>query len=403
MSMFSEIIKYNGIKSFIIIIILSLIEYYKCDQGTLKKTINYKFPNCIELNNHNILIIFEKGIYLYNSEISEELNKIEYETGFSLGQDDLNLINLSKFDEGVVISIIKTYIYLFSETGDKLYHSTLNITGATYYSLIPHKIEGDNYYFVISYKDKDNSNKLKIYYYCINTSDQTINEIKSLEYVHGDSSYEIHHNQGVSCQIISPFSSENVLTCFYEVQKSQSANLFLSASSFILGSTISLDNSIPFIYESISAGGPFKSSINSDKTKILICYSPDNNGGNCIFYNIKNNTFTEDKKYFNKCSNVAKGIHVDFFSKTKEFIFSCVSGRELTILKFDENGNALNLNGSAIDTNYNFDGYGLFSFSILFLFNNTQYSILYTANNENCFYYLLPETFNPSNISNTNE
>ena len=403
MSILSEIIKYNGIKSIIIIFFLSLIKNYKCGEDTNIKKINNRFPNCIELNNNNVLIIFENGIYLYNSEISEELSKTEYETDFSLGQSDLNLINLSKFDDGVVICIIKTYIYLFSPTGEYIYHSNLyNISGATYYSLIPHKIEDKNYYFAICYKKT--STELNIFYYKINISDKSINEVYVLNYIHEDSSYTFHNNIGVSCQLLSPLNSKNVLTCFYEVEGSNGASNALTASSFIIESTISRDDSIPFNYMVNDAGGLFKSAVNTDKTKVLICYSPNYNGGNCIFYNIINNTFTQDKKYFSSCQDTVKQLNVEFFTKTKEFIFSCAIGIKLTILKFDENGNAINLNVTPINTNYEFSkGNNFYCYSILFLSNNTQYSILYTTTNEYCYNEFLPETFNPSYIINTNE
>ena len=69
--------------------------------------------------------------------------------------------------------------------------------------------------------------------------------------------------------------------------------------------------------------GYFKSAINSGKTKVLICYSKSGQGGRCIFYDIINNSFSEDRQYFNVCKNEPKGLHVDFFVETKEFIISC--------------------------------------------------------------------------------
>ena len=398
MSLFSK----SFIQSIIIIFLLLKINIYKCDIA--QNTIEYNYPNCIELNNGNVLIIFEKGIYIFNSELSEEISNINYESGFSLTVNDLDLINLSKFDDGVVISIIKTYIYIFSSTGGYIYHKDLSedLEGASYYSLIPHKIDGNNYYYIICYMDS--STKLRIYYYYINISDK-LNEKKDyLEYSHTDSGYVFYsNNKGVTCQLMSSSNENNVLTCFYEI----SYPTVISATSFQLGNSIIQDDSIPIIYQTNGQPGYFKSAVTHDRTKALICYSPSGSGGNCIFYNIIDNTFSEDKKYFNSCQNKPKGIHVDYFAKTKEFIFSCSdSGLGLTILKFDEDGTAIDYTeGSIINANYKFNsGYGLFSFSILFLSKYSQYSIIFTtttSNGENCKHYLLPEEFNPSEVYET--
>ncbi len=73
------------------------------------------------------------------------------------------------------------------------------------------------------------------------------------------------------------------MTCFYEVKHLISAFNALTASSFILESTISRDDSIPFNYALNNEGGLFKSAANSDKAKVLIWYCPNYNGGNCFF------------------------------------------------------------------------------------------------------------------------
>ncbi len=166
------------------VFILSQIQNSKED--TAQNTFEYKYPNCIKLNNGNVLIIFSNCICIYNSDLSEQKRKIEYESDFSIGENDLDFINLSIFDDGVVIAIIKTYLYLFSPTGEYIYHINLedDLNEASYYSLVPHKIIGNNYYYTISFIDS--SYKLRIYYYYINISDKINNKIDYLQYSHSD-------------------------------------------------------------------------------------------------------------------------------------------------------------------------------------------------------------------------
>ena len=398
MSYFYKHIFKNKKKSILILYFLVLIGQNLCDdEGTRLNTMEFKYLNCIELNNGKVLIFFENGIYIYNSELSQEINNFGYQTGLTFSDDnDLNLINLSKFDDGIVVSIIKTYLYIFSSAGECLYNTDLkeDLEGASYYSLVPHKIDGNNYYYAIAYISS--SSKLKIYYYSFNIDNKTNTQIDYLEYSHSDSNYEIYdNNNGLTCELMSPLNSEKILTCFYAI-----ANPYaLAATSFYLNNSISQCYSMPIIYLSNIQPGYFKSDVNNDKTKALICYSASGTGGRCTFYNINNNTFSEDKKYFNSCQNQPKGIHVDYFEKAKEFIFSCSdTGSGLTIMKFDENENAIEWGNSAINKNYNFQS-TLYSYSILFLPKYPQYSIIFTTKDDaKCNHYLLPSKFNPSTI-----
>ena len=258
------------------------------------------------------------GIYIYNSELSQEINNFGFQTSFTFSDDDLNLFNLSKFDDGVVVAIIKTYLYIISSTGECLFNTDLkqDLEGASYYSLVLHKIDGNNYYYVITYISS--SSKLKIYYYCFNIDNKTNTQINYLEYSHSDSNYEIYdNNKGLTCELMSPLNSEKVLTCFYAIAYPNA----LAATSFYLNNSISQCYSMTIVYLSSIQPGYFKSDINNDKTKTLICFSASGTGGRCTFYNIINNTFSDDKKYFNSCQNQPRGIHVDYFEKTKEFIF----------------------------------------------------------------------------------
>ena len=382
------------------VFILLLIKFTKED--TAQNILNNKYINGIVLSDENLLTIFNNAIYIYNSDLSQQIRKIEYESDFSIGENDLDLINLSIFDDGVVIAIIKTYLYLFSPTGEYIYHINLedDLNEASYYSLVPHKIIGNNYYYTISFIDS--SYKLRIYYYYINISDKINNKIDYLQYSHSDTNYKIYNNnKGVSCQLMSPLNEDDVLTCFYEVTYSSYNGNFLVATSFNLDNLISQSSTISIVYQSNESPGYFKSAVTKDKTKTLICYSKTGQGGRCTFYNILTNSFLEDKQYTIQCQYKPKGMHVDYFSKTKEFIFSCSnSGIKLGIMKFDENGNQIGDASIPISSNYYFTGYSLYSYSILLLSGSSQYSIIYTSTSDNAYHYLLSPDFNPSVIYN---
>ena len=371
----------------IIIIILFQIKFNKGEDDSLKiSTIDKLYPNSIEINNDNILIIFQKGIYIYNSNLTECQKSYENETIFPLTENDLDFINLSKFEDGVIIIIIKTYLYIFDPNGEYIYHIDLCLEGAKYYSLIPFKIMEKDYYYAITYM---NTKEMNIYYYKINIE----YKINTIINYHQNTPDSIQENK-LTCQIMIHPESENVLTCFYETKTN-----YFSTISFKLENNITKIDSLSSASILNDGGGYFKSAVNSDKTKTLICYSKNSNGGYCILYNITNNTLSSVKFFFNYCNdNPTRRIQVYFFKKTKEFIFSCNYGTYITIRKINEDGEAVDSNDTSIDTNYPLQGYNLFSYSILFLSKYKKYSILYCDSSDLSNYYFFPANFDPVNI-----
>jgi len=383
---------------FVIITIFCQIKMLKGD-GNILNTLNYPYPNCIELNNGNVLIVFSSGVYVFNSDLTQVITKKEYESGFSLSGDenDMNVINLSKFDDGVIIAIIKTYLYIFSSTGYYIHHINLNddINGAKYYSLIPIKYEeNNNYFFAITFLASLLA-KINIYYYKINISSKAYEQINNLQY--SNPLYEILGDKELTCLLIS--KEENEIICFYKIL------IGLFSTSFIFDDDNNINIGFTQICINDRLGGYYKSVANNDKTKALICYSNNGIGGNCIFYDIIENSFSKDIKYFGKCQNVPRDIHVYYFEETKEFIFSCVYGMYLSIIKFDSDGNIIGENNFIENPNYKFlgTGYSVFSYSIIFLSKYSQYFIIYTINTEESYFNSLSEGFNLSNIYDINE
>ena len=377
----------NKIESIIIILLLFQFKYHKGDD-TLIKSINENYPNSIELKNNNILVIFQNGIYIYNSDLSQEIKSHKYDSDFSLTDNDLDLINLSKFEDGVIIAIIKTYLYIFHPDGEYICHFDLNddLNGATYYSLILHKIEDKDYYYVITYMESSTS--IKIYYYEMNILDKKNYIINYYQYT---GSFK---EKGLTCQLMFHPSIENFLICFYETTSNN-----LTTISFKLENNITKIDSFPSADINNNGVGNFKSAVNSDKTKALICYAKNQGGGYCILYNIINNSFCFDKEYLKMCNDQhTRNMHVYFFGKTKEFIFSCAVGNQLTIRQINEDGNPIDVNDSSISYNYKFQGYQIFSYSILFLSEYLKYSILYCASSGESKYYFLPDEFAPQKI-----
>ena len=80
MSIYSKYFFSKKMNLIFIIFFISNLKCYICEDA--QNSMSFKYPNGIELNNGNVLIIFSEGIFIYNSELSEELNYIEYESCF---------------------------------------------------------------------------------------------------------------------------------------------------------------------------------------------------------------------------------------------------------------------------------------------------------------------------------
>jgi hypothetical protein len=237
--------------------------------------------------------------------------------------------------------------------------------------------------------------KVNIFYYKINKSSKTYEKIDNIQY--SDTSYTMASDLGLTCSLMMPSKTEKEMVCFYKIQEG------LEATSFKFNNKINIGMNAVSINSGMS--GFYKSAANSDKTKALICRSNNGNGGNCIFYDIINNSFSEDIKYFKKCQNVPKGVNVYYFGETKEFIFSCGYGMTLSIIRFDSDGNIIGQNDFIENTNFRFpnSGFSLCSYSIIFFPKYSQYSIFYSINYENSFHCLLSEDFTPLHIYDKNE
>ena len=133
---------------------------------------NSSFPIAFNLNNEKILIIYEKGICIYD----QYLNNINYIFNFtsenmitsSSYASKINFFQLSDEEGGNIFCLAREIIYVFSSDG--IYQTSFNIqeeTNVEYYSFNFHKKDENNYiYYTFGYTD--NSKIFHLSYYKMN-------------------------------------------------------------------------------------------------------------------------------------------------------------------------------------------------------------------------------------------
>ena len=156
---------------------------------------------------------------------------------------DLSKVSISQFDDGYIFSIIINNIFIFNNKGELQFRNILtnlskisntNLSNYINYMIKPHKIIGNNYYYLIGYILEGS---LYLNYYQYNSVDKRIKELSNNEFNnHGNfSKYYILYN-GLSCQFMKDEEEgEEIITCLYQAYlKNNNNNQSLIYSFFYI-------------------------------------------------------------------------------------------------------------------------------------------------------------------------
>ena len=330
----------NFLYLFDILLFLLILGLYNSSE------IFFNYPQSITLLNGNIFIIHQKGIDIYDSNLT---NKI----GESITFDDADIINdnkmlskttISRFsedDNGYIICIIYDRIYIFNKEGKKLYSSKNKIAElqSDYYTLVAIKKESNKYSYVIGYIDENQYIKLLFFTY---NEDNNTNECINIIPIYDETKKIL--NRGLSCQLMNHPLKGKILVCFYSLKGSPN-NIFTFFLINLETQSIVIDpREKGSIQLSVNENGIkwIKSAVNIDYKKAFICFY-SSSLGYCTSYSINDNTFSKIIKYSDNCRDSYFGLNVNYFRETENFVFSCSNnfGKIKTIF-FDNNLEIIN-------------------------------------------------------------
>jgi len=336
------------------------------------------YPNSLTLNNGNILIIAEKGIYLYN-QLNYNITIIkEFPSDLYISNEKngtkTTFLQLPEKDGGYIIIFANDILYgLSSDANSITTFGKTNETDARYYSLSFFKIDEDNYIFY-TFGYCDTSGKFRLSYYKLNIGLNSNDLIYSKNHEPNNSLgiLETKFYSGISCERMNHISLGKLLVCFHENRVNSGE---ISTSVVNPEKNFEIISSIPPIYIIIpNYSIIIKSAISNNYKKSFVCYLLNSgSGAYCFFYNIDDNTNTEPIEYSTYCKPNSLSIKTYFFPQTNKFLLVCGLQDEFIFIIFNGEDNKLFLSAEKknVQNCYNYQ-----SLSVSFSSNDLNYLMI---------------------------
>ncbi len=391
------------ISIFLLFSIFSLIK-------SLPKFFDFKYPSSFILNNENIFLVSSSDFIIYDQEF-QEIKKIpilplDYQIKQKSENEKVNLVQFSNEEGNYILVILKNVLYCFSQDGDLLLNIDLkddleliqeNEKEIIHYDLLTYKKEGEELHFLLTFsisnkKYTKNSPFVNVIYYTINTSKKSLNKkFQKLLLLYSSYEYEVTYSQvltltsEISCSLMHENINVNsLLVCFYETKTySKIKNSFIESKIHATG--FDLDDfsrkeltsieGVEFQDEKINYIKGFTFENQFDKT--FLCYYNSIHGLFCLYYNINENQFYEQKRVALKreCDSEYLSSNFNFFYSNQEFVISCLKKNILSFVTLDKNFKSINKEKIDLQKIIN-NKFDLNLFSIIYLSNVDEYSIL---------------------------
>jgi len=302
------------------------------------------YPNSLTLNNGNILIVAEKGIYLYN-QLNYNITIIkEFPSDLYISNENIatktTFLQLPEKDGGYIIIFANDILYgLPPDANSITTFGKTNETDARYYSLSFFKVdENNNIFYTFGYSDKNEKFRLSYYKLNINSNSNNLIYSKVHESINSLGNLQSNFIVGITCERMNHISLGKLLVCFHENRINSGE---VSISIFNPENNFEVISSIPTKYILISSYLIlFKSTVSNNYKKSFVCYLYNfGSGAYCFFYNIDDNTYTEPIAYSNYCKTNSMSIRAYFFPMTNQFLFACGTISEFNFVLFNEEDN----------------------------------------------------------------
>ena len=291
--------------------------------------IENKYPICFKMNNGNILILNEIGLYVTDSTFSSIINAHNFTT--LIEKNDLTITKISQFskenDEYILI-FVKLSKYLLSKEGEyiKDFDISSNISVVNSYVLFLNK-KFSNYIYYSLFYIYSAQITISNFYININSNENTLLNIQSYKPTLDSFPSLVIQNHEIACNYMNSNEYGKIILCFFY---SFNPNGIMTSAFDPNNNFNEINDKIPINYISTENIKSLTSTTNNNLKKTIIGYLYDAKGC-CLFYDIdlKNFTNYEDvsegkNQYILECSR--DGIlnpQIYFFKETQEFIFIC--------------------------------------------------------------------------------
>ena len=361
-----------------------------------------KYVKAVTLYNECNLLLTEKGIYSFDPTLSNIIYSYNFTDDEILPEDEINYImnsDISQYtgndgENNYVLCIINIYLYVINEYGKVLFSKNMSEIFQTYemFSLVAYKYSDNFYYFTISYClsyiYQANLLYFKFTFNGENDGDFELIIQKEERITYENNNYWIT-SLNTSCKLMFLYNNK-VLVCFFGIT---------SLTYKIVGFTFNPDNNFTtinmtnFVEESDDKNLNYiKSSINNERTKVLICYNIETSKVKCLYYDIIENQLSNITIESNYCNPLSYGLNTYFFEKSNEYILSCVDDSNNFLMKRLDSGFNI-INDELFNEEQFLNCSNLTSFSIVYISEYKVYSIIIhslCSSNENIRIFQLP-------------
>ena len=331
-----------------------------------------KYPNSITLNNGNILIVAESGLFLYDI-ISTKFNLVLNFTSEECFHT--TFLQLSEDEGGNIFCLVKNILYILSSNVNNIIYFNLQEEIIDQFcSLNFYKNEKNYIYYTLVFND--NSKKFNLLYYKMNFESKTNNliERKTCEPINSEGNNQILFYRNIVCEFMKSDILGKVLVCFHENVDASEIGISIFSPENDFEPITSVSNIYIKVENSVSM---IKSAVSQNLKKSLICYLYNaGDGAFCFFFNINNYSYTEPIKYVDYCMPNIMNFRAYFFKKTNNFLFVCGGLSMFFKFVFFNENNIVQL--IAEDINF-INCYTYYSISISFLENKLQYILISDA------------------------
>ena len=370
-----------------IILIINLLSLMKMNSpiSLLHSDFELSYPVSASLDNGNIFIIHNNGVYICDKSLSNILKSpILFSSENQLTKEDLSKIIITKLEEKALFCLIKDSIFIFDNQGNFL--SQKNI--------IPTLIEGipntytlfgakENEYsyqfyigFAINYKLYLQSYEFNLYYNSTEIMKANYDGINCCLQVGSSCQNKNIKNDILNCHIMIDSNKNESIICFYIIDDDQEyfgiGKFQADGGSFKRSNTKCKNHEIDKV-------ATIKSVLSSDSQKAFICVIFISGENNCFNYDYSNDYIEGfNLNYLNCNNNICQknifSLNVYYFSDKNEYIFGC-SGEKNNITTCVFNNNFLNY--EEINNIYkNENDENINSFSYIYNIDDQKYNII---------------------------
>ena len=330
--------------AFKIILFFSILKKYSSNS-------NFIYSNAITLLNKNIFIVHKFGIDIYDPTLTRKIkNIITFSEENQIKNEDIySKISILMFNGNeYMLCGINDKIYIFNYFGEKIYNNDYKVQEAqdALYSLIPIKIYNNEFFYSMGFINDNNTIQLLFFKYDnIKRKISLLYNTSYLNYTHNNQKplpYLIKKN-GLSCQLMKHYHYTNIIVCIYYVNSYQNylTNLFIDPENYSLIESIK-NNNVQLSNDINDIRG-IKTTINSDYSKMFICFYLTSGKLYCLIYSINYNSFSNYTEYLNSCKSLYSEIKLNYIKENKQYLLSCIDDSSyINIVSFNNNFEYLN-------------------------------------------------------------